>query len=648
MIVQHNLTAMNNARNFVIISGKKAKTTEKLSSGYRINRAGDDAAGLAISEKMRRQIRGLNQASLNAQDGISLVQTAEGGLHEAHDIIHRMRELAVQAANGTNSKEDREAIQMEIDELILEIDKISQSTEFNGIKLLNGSLDGRFGSVTKVDSGVSWDELQSMIGEDDLGLLFSTTFDYTTSQVPVGGDTSVGYEGLAETLEGQIVPQIVKSLMDNYSAFNYLNGSAIGIGLRLYNQASNTGAYVSVACQEQSDGGDLKGIKEYQLGINLRHVQLDADGNITADSRKQLEATIAHEMIHAFMAEATTNGMVGNDGFPEWFTEGMAQTASGPGSWLPDLSTDAQIKNYLSKIGTKYSSADPEANYGTGYLASMYLGYMAGNSGILNMSDRILDGLNNIMAKVMAGDSLNSAVNAYTSYDSLEAFAREVQNDADAYQFVKDLIAQTGSGLGGLVTGDITDTDLADDIDGSNTVFKLHTDSEKVQNIYSGDYVILSGGGLRDPEPLPGKGGTGGLATGPKGSLKLHVGTGSEDYNCIEISIESISAKALGVRFLSVTTQESAGWAMDSLEVAVEYISRVRSTLGAYQNRLEHTIANLDNVSENTQAAESRIRDADMAKEMVEYSSSNIIMQASQSLLAQSNQSNQGVLTLLG
>lgn len=645
MIVQHNLTAMNNARNFVIISGKKTKTTEKLSSGYRINRASDDAAGLSISEKMRRQIRGLNQASLNAQDGISLVQTAEGGLHEAHDMIQRMRQLAVQAANGTYSLQDREYIQQEIDQLVEEIDNISNTTEFNGIKLLNGSMDGRFGSAKKADE-ISWDELQSMIGEDDLGLLFSTIYDFSTSQVPIGGDTSVNYKELAETLESQIVPQIVKNLMDNYSAFNYLNNSTIGIGLRIYNQDTSTSAYVQTACKEQSGDGDLKGIIEYQLGINLKHIQLDVDGNITADSREQLEATIAHEMIHAFMAESMTNGMVGKDSFPDWFVEGMAQTASGPGNWLPNFSSDAQIKDYLSKIGTRYSSANPEANYGTGYLATMYLGYMAGEGTGSNMSEQILNGLNKIMSKVMDGDSLNSAVKSFTNqYESLEEFARNVQNDPDAIQFVKDLIAQTGIGRGGLITGDIAATDLAADVNGSNTVFKLHSDSEKVQNIYSGDYVILSGGGLRDPEPLPGKGGTGGLSTGSIGSLKLQVGAESGEY--IEISIESISAKSLGINYLSVTTQESAGWAMDSLDVALEHVSRVRSSLGAYQNRLEHTIANLDNISENTQAAESRIRDTDMAKTMVEYSSSNIIMQAAQSLLAQSNQSNQGVLTLL-
>ena len=139
MRVQHNMAAMNTNRQLGINVSNQAKSTEKLSSGYRINRAGDDAAGLSISEKMRAQIRGLNQASTNAQDGISLIQTAEGALNETHSILQRMSELATQAANDTNVSADREAIQKEIDALVKEVDRISSETEFNEMKLLTGS-----------------------------------------------------------------------------------------------------------------------------------------------------------------------------------------------------------------------------------------------------------------------------------------------------------------------------------------------------------------------------------------------------------------------------------------------------------------------------------------------------------------------------
>ena len=143
MRVQHNMAAMNTNRQLGINVNSQAKSTEKLSSGYRINRAGDDAAGLSISEKMRAQIRGLNQASTNAQDGISLIQTAEGALNETHSILQRMSELATQAANDTNVSADREAIQKEIDALVNEVNRISSETEFNEMKLLNGSFSSK-------------------------------------------------------------------------------------------------------------------------------------------------------------------------------------------------------------------------------------------------------------------------------------------------------------------------------------------------------------------------------------------------------------------------------------------------------------------------------------------------------------------------
>ena len=148
MVVQHNLNAINaNNKMNINVSGTK-KATEKLSSGYQINRAGDNAAGLAISEKMRSQIRGLSQATKNANDGISLIQTAEGGLNETHSILQRMRELSVQAANGTETDDDREAVQNEISQLQDELDRIADTTEFNTMKLLNGNLDGSSNSTT--------------------------------------------------------------------------------------------------------------------------------------------------------------------------------------------------------------------------------------------------------------------------------------------------------------------------------------------------------------------------------------------------------------------------------------------------------------------------------------------------------------------
>lgn len=651
MVISHNLEAMSTARNLNIASGKKSKISERLSSGYRINRSGDDAAGLSISEKMRGQIRGLEQASTNAQDGISLIQTAEGALQEVQEVVHRIRELAVQSANDTNTKNDREAIQLEIDGLVEELDRIAMDTEFNTLKLLDGSLEGSngiFGADIQTQSNLSLSDIESVLDEEGLSDLVSVEYDFTTSQVPKGGDTTVGYEKLAENLEKQIVPQIVNSILSKYSAFSYLNGSTIGIGLRLYNQSSNTLAYVSAGYREQTGDGGVVGTKEYQLGINLNHLDFNADGTLKAYSREELEATIAHEMIHGFMAEATTNGMLGNDRFPLWFVEGMAQTASGPGGWTSSLSaasSDADISKFLSKIGAGYNSGNGAANYGTGYLATMYLGYMAGTGA--TMEDRITDGLNKIMSTVMGGTSLDDAIAQHTKYNGLSDFSNKVKNDKDAFDFTRDLITATGSGRGGLVTGDLTATDFAPDADLNGVdVFKLYADKEKVTNIYTGsDYVILSGGGSRSPQPPPGTSSSGGAKISGEGGLNLQVG--AQTGQAVQISIGGVKASDLGMQFISVTTHESSEWAIESCDSALNRISGIRADLGAYQNGLEHTIANLDNTAENTQAAESRIRDVDIAKAMVEYSCNNIIMQVGQSFLAQANQSKQGILTIL-
>lgn len=642
MVVAHNLAAMNSSRNLFAVSGKKAKSTEKLSTGYRINRASDDAAGLSISEKMRSLIRGLQQASDNIQDGISLVQTADGALGEVQDIIHRIMELSVTAANDTNTMTDREAIQVEIDELIEEVDRIAFNTEFNSIKLLDGSLSDNnhiFGKGIQSRDNISPDD------EEIDNLSSSAFFSFSTTQVPVGGDTTVGRENLADSLQNQIVPQIVTSILDKYSAFSYLNGSTIGIGLRLYKKDNNTLAYVSAGYQEKDDGVS-KGMKEYQLGVNLNHLSFAADGSLTAQSREELEATIAHEMMHAFMAEATTNGMLGKDRFPLWFVEGMAQTASGSGGWLSSLSptsSDGAIRNILSRIGPGYSSSDGLANYGTGYLANMYLGYMAGTGGSLEA--RITDGLNKIMTTVINGSSLDDAIAQHTKYDGLFDFSNKVKDDTEAYDFVRNLLNQTGSGRGGLVAGNLAATDLASDANASNSVFQLYPNKEKVQNIYSGDYVILSGGGARNPTPPPGTSSSGGLPS--VDGRDLYIQSGALAGDTIKLSIEGATAGDLGLQYISVTTRESAEWALESCQFALDRVSQNRANIGAYQNRLEHTIFNVDNTAENTQAAESRIRDTDIAKEMLSYSRHNILSEATQSFLTQANRSTQSVLTLL-
>ena len=378
MVVQHNMQAMNANRMLNVTTNAQSKSTEKLSSGYRINRAADDAAGLSISEKMRKQIRGLSQASTNAEDGVSAVQTAEGALTEVHSMLQRMNELATQAANGTNSTTDRKAIQDEIDQLTTEIDRVAETTKFNEAYLLKGDGEASDHTVSAHDAG----------------------------------------------LEG--VPIKPKDATTNTVTFD--------------NTVWKTGNTVSIAG------------KSYELK--------------TADDVKTAMTKAAAEIVKA------------------------------------------------SSIGAD-TDAISEANY-----------------------------------------------------------------------------------------------------DGEKSTFDL----------------TLGKVSYKD-----------------KLSFNLHVGSDADMTNKISVDIETMNSAYLGIKGINVNDESGiAGtYAVDAIADAITKVSSQRSALGAVQNRLEHTINNLDNVVENTTSAESRIRDTDMAEEMVTYSKNNILAQAGQSMLAQANSSNQGVLTLL-
>ena len=387
MVVQHNLTAMNSNRMLGITTSAQAKSTEKLSSGYKINRAADDAAGLSISEKMRKQIRGLTQASSNAEDGISCVQTAEGALTEVHDMLQRMNELAVKAANGTMSSDDRQNVQDEIDQLSTEIDRVSTTTKFNETYLLQG--DKTSGASSKT----------------------------------------------------------------SYLSFK-------DAGLSAYGTSSAAGT---------------------------------TQAKFTVDTNK------------------------------------------------------LKIGSTVTIGGTQYTITSSAAVSGTNITSTT------------------------AMAKIK--DALVQANN-------IGATANTV----------------TASSASGVFTVDLAKIQTKNDL-----------------------------------------------------TLSLHVGADSDADNKISFNIETMDSEGLGIKGLTVTGKDAsnATYAIDNIADAIKTVSKQRSGLGAIQNRLEHTINNLNNVVENTTSAESAIRDTDMASEMVKYSNNSILTQAGQAMLAQANQSNQGVLSLL-
>lgn len=708
MVVAHNLKAMNSQRQLSIVSGTVSKKAEKLSSGYKINRAADDAAGLSISEKMRKQIRGLTKATENAEDGISMVQIADGALNEVHDMLQRMNELCVQAANGTNSISDRQNIQDEVSQLITEIDRVAETTKFNETNLLDGSIakPGRNAFTTAINNRkieavkekyekdkkkeiecltalnganagqeVTAKQLTEM---DGTKLIYTVSYDFQTTQTP--GDNKSPIDGLstpildhAKTmipiLQKSIVPQAVQSLLSAYpDTFGYLKGSAIGIGLIMYNDP-NSSVLASAGLKCISD--DTLG---FNLSVNMATLEQkwnSATNSLTTAGRDDLEVTIVHEMMHTLMYEALTNGMTGKvgnefqkDTFPLWFIEGMAQTAAGGcydgNDWVRGLgitqnSSEADIKNALNRTPLTQSGNGGAADYGTGYLASMYLGYLAAGGNSVAQAD-ISNGLDKVMKEIRGGASLDDVVQKYT-HKSLKQFQKDFGTMGAS--FVKQLVTEVKDGTGGVATGsynktpnggnDILDDSAFSDTDPALLLFQVSGTNQWINNKYPADQMPIYEGGTA----TNGKGYSDGPleivankhATG-FGSA-LHVGADADMTNKLIVYIDAMDAESLGVDKVDVRTVDLATISIERVALAIAQVSAQRSELGAYQNRLEHTVNNLGNVVENTTASESQIRDTDMAKEMVAYSNANILQQAGQSMLAQTNQSNQGILSLI-
>lgn len=558
MIIAHNLAALNSQRQINIKKKEKENTTERMSSGYRVNTAADDAASLAISEKVRAMVRGMNRAALNAQEGISLIQIGDGALNEVHDMLHRLSELSIQSANGTYVNGDRDGMQDELEHICSEIERIAKTTNYNRISLFQDDgyeyectygdcsaysqaeqMDVRSSQQamdTEVDLSETLNGFVANPPDNEINIIYTTAerVDQAVSatQTPEGSSTLAGndimIEGktLSQILKTEIIPNTVNNILEHYPAFSYLKGSNIGIGLEYFSSGSSGGtttlAYVKG--QVRSSGSvDSSGAVvsrddyiTYTLGINtsvLQNIQNRADLD-------ELEATIAHEMIHAFMDEATTAGMFGKmesstggsltqnvDGFPKWFVEGMAQTASGPGNWLAsstfqitDQSTDSQIQAAIQR--NQLGSGTTASEYGTGYLACMYLGAVIEGGGTRSSvvsAATISDGLSKLLNQVIGGESLDAAINKLTNGTFQSCADFQTKFDAglqDAAAFTRELLAATGSGRGGIVSGDLKAADLTPDSSPGTTVhlFQLDPDHTGVKNLYPDGYKVYSGG----------------------------------------------------------------------------------------------------------------------------------------------------------
>ena len=548
MVVQHNLTAMNSNRMLGITQGTLSKSTEKLSSGYKINRAADDAAGLSISEKMRKQIRGLTQASTNAEDGISAVQTAEGALQEVQDMLQRMNELSVQASNGTLSESDRQDIQNEVDNLVTEVDRVSETTKFNETYLLKGD--------NTVDK--------------------KTTYEYKQKQY------------LAEsTLYDDNGTEVKKGTVLNNNATYHTDRNAAGAD-----------------ALDKTDANDQSLLKATQVSFDVAVYASDGQGNVTRiDANKAIDVgtTIYGNAVDA--ANGTNAYKISEDDVTDGIMEGTA--AAIDGGKLKDaggagITANASVVSAKASVNLYTINANKETVI------------KAGESFLIANAANTFKSV----TYTAAGDNVTLADFGKYAQDAqlMDKDGNEVAGNGLYSYFDKD-----GKYKGGLYTY----------ADAANPSIK---DLKEMSSTEVGVYVNKA-----QKE-------TGAL------TLTLHVGADATKNNQISVEIDAMSASSLGVEGLKVTGKDDTN-ALNSIETikaALQQVSEQRSALGAVQNRLEHTIKNLDNVVENTTSAESTIRDTDMATEMVKYSNSNILAQAGQSMLAQSNQSNQGVLSLLG
>lgn len=666
MVISHNILAMNGDRMLGCATWKKKKLSEKLASGYRINRGADDAAGLAISEKMRRQIRGLKKGTENIMDGISLLQVADGALQEVHHILQRMNELVVKAANGTYTNSDRSAIQREIDALSTEIDRIGQTTEFNTRKVFQNDWgeaggDGTAGSsgitvhvkgkpldnsITSYtiggdeNSGISvngttfaWADIKDSNGDSlAAGIKDGTysfvynglTFDVQVSSKSTFNDIAAQVDGLSFNTSNNtkinnmtFSTKQVPSLFYVWDEYNYVNLNHSGIcdiraddrGITITNRITNASTYIDF----NSIGGAYTDTYE----------SLMQDGKLTSltfeieDS--QFDLTI--NLDSGWTKEDVINGLNGTS-FETNFTGNVE-----------DFITSISTESYLEASGFY-------CNFSKDF-------YIANGCDLSKLN----------IENAFEGNFIQSATDKYS-------FSIKLDKDGHTNMFTLDAASRARLmeiDNRGCTPGEIISLSFTD-MNGNNIVaefrakssFNYATFTNTLSNrtnfsntghsIYA--YGDIKGGASNDYDILLKKDGDDAQNGDLNGNgIIIQCSGDSSDYIVLRIGL--MDAEKIGVDKVSALTANGARNAIDSISSAIELISRQRTKIGGQQNRLSHAYNINENTTENTQSAESQIRDVNMAELMVEYANKEIIMNAALSMLAQANKSHQYVLSLL-
>ncbi len=685
MIILQNMAAMNTSRQLGIVTKNKKKSTEKLSTGYKINRASDDASGLAISEKMRKQIRGLTQGEENIEDGVGYVQVADGALEQVQDMLQRMNELSVQAANGTNALSDRKAIDEEIQQLKTEMDRVFQTTKFNETYIwpdaesrIVGIGDKKAQAVTVItpsktiwidnsnynvialnsysttadDTGVSiswtgyngkdyttdtisWDELEEKGYRFNIGDIFQKTdtelFDAQTGK-PVF-DFTVAYsvrpeakiEDIIKAINGNTIGHSTGTDMDgSYEDSNTNRGVSIQSEYLYYNAA-----YASRANSANNDRFDFQtGSDTYLEAWNPATSANRC--NLVSDPCKDINSTVTAADVAA--AGESTDGWTFKfqmEGIGEVTAKSTSVSYSATSAEWSDADDEHHWWEYR---WTTYSDGRRER-----YQATLSRSSSEKGSGTLGSVMAALTGKKGtttpgILTKANGGDTDHGG--GITISFSLTA--------ENSYSYGKNNSSKTVGDFSLYIPISVSDTEISvlqkiKNTLNSNTVLDFSSRAGvSTQYVYSRSAKQS----LVDVPTYVRE------VYWPQVDIPIHCGADSTDR--LNIRYETMRIKKLGLEKTNVRTEEMSLNAINAIADALQAVNAQRSAFGAYQNRLEHAAKINANTSENTQAAESVIRDTDMAAEMVQYSNQQILQQAGESMLSQANHALDTVLQLLG
>ena len=652
MRIQHNIMAMNAYRNYTNNVAAMKKNLEKLSSGYKINRAGDDAAGLAISEKMRAQITGLQTAQKNAKDGISLVQTAEGALTEVHDMLNRMVELATQSANGTyDNTTDRYQMQKEVNQLLEEIDRIADSSNFNGINLLDGTLGlntdafsvsagdaytAAVGAATTAaalgtvhgGAGASFVNPSFTVDLKDLKISHAANGKAT---ITVAGQTltsaSLGAAGTADaaTVASKIAAAYTGTNASHTVTIGSLGFKVTAAGSKLtFTHCTATGATATAITASKADA--------FNAAIKGATVQVTGAKDDTAYDHaiQDLKLAQAEKSGGLFGADWDLSGVVADGNSIVIGSRTFTFKMTAANSTITGSNT-VKIDN------RKFTTASQQTAEAIRLLS-------AKSDAKIHISAKDGNTIHVDMAGTAAQTANASTVEKFKNLFKVKTTAQDEKlastkltidegklKEGNVISIGDKKFVYKGSGSNGFTDA----ADLATKLNDAGYTTTVSTVSgKKVLNIQGKQAAGVEAKDVAAPTIL-GKG------------LTLQIGDTSEEWNQLNVAVQDMHAANLGIGNLKIDTEEAAQAAINKIKTAINTVSDVRGTLGATQNRLDHTINNLSVMTENIQDAESTIRDTDVAEEMMAYTKNNILIQSAQAMLAQANQVPQGVLQLL-